>query len=279
MFYSLFLLSRPMNVLIAGLSIVIAATLSAKFSLQINILYAVLSTIFITASANIINDIYDIEIDKINKPKRILATGLLSRHTAWVFYHIFNVIGLLFAVFINQYMTAIAFISIILLYLYSHYFKRTIIFGNLLVSFITGLAFIYGALAIDDWRAGIFPAIFAFLFHFGREIIKDIQDLEGDLANNAITFAGKFGVKKSIVLINLNFLILISFLIVPYMFNHYNIYYIYTVVFGVVSVLAFVSVSLWFKNNASWLSKLSLLLKIDMFVGLVAIYMGVNISI
>ena len=59
MFYKIFLLSRPLNILIAGFSIFIAATLSVKFSFQITVLYAIISTIFITASANIINDIYD----------------------------------------------------------------------------------------------------------------------------------------------------------------------------------------------------------------------------
>jgi geranylgeranylglycerol-phosphate geranylgeranyltransferase len=279
MFFKIVQLSRPLNVLIAGLSIFIAATLSVKFSFQINVLYAILSTIFITASANIINDIYDIEIDKINKPKRILASESLSVSSAWLFYHIFNICGLLFAVLISQFMTAIAFVAIILLYLYSHYFKRTIILGNILVSFLSGLAFICGALAVDDWKAGIFPAIFAFLFHFGREVIKDLEDLDGDLAHNAITFAGHFGKIKSIILININFLILIAVLIIPYVFNYYNIYYIYIVISGVMTVILFVSISLWFTQSTSWLGRLSLILKIDMFVGLVAIYLGVNTTI
>jgi len=278
MWYKIFLLSRPLNVLIAGLSILIAATLSVNFSFQNNIIFAILSVVFITASANIINDIYDVEIDRINKPRRLLVNGSVSVNNAWTFYHIFNVIGLLSAVLVNQYMTGIAFFSIILLYLYSHYFKRTIILGNILVSFITGLAFIYGALAVDDWKAGIFPAIFAFLFHFGREVIKDIQDLDGDLAHNAVTFAGHFGKKKSIILVNINFLFLIAVLIIPYIYSYYNIYYIYTVLSGVLTVLVFVSVSLWFTKKTSWLGKLSLILKIDMFIGLLAVFLGVNIQ-
>ena len=277
MWYKIFLLSRPLNVLIAGLSIFIAATLSANFSFQSHIVYAILSVVFITASANIINDIYDVKIDRINKPQRLLANRSLSVSNAWTFYHIFNVCGLLCAVVVNQFMTVIAFTSIILLYLYSHYFKRTIILGNILVSFITGLAFIYGALAVDDWRAGIFPAIFAFLFHFGREVIKDIQDMDGDLAHNAVTFAGHFGRIKSIILVNINFLFLMAVLLIPYIFSYYNIYYIYVVIIGVMTVLVFVSVSLWFTKRKSWLGMLSLILKIDMFVGLLAVFLGVNI--
>lgn len=279
MLYKIFQLSRPLNVLIAGLSILIAASLSSNFSWQVDVFFAALSVICITASANIINDIYDIKIDKINKPDRILAAELLSIHQAWIIYHVFNMLGLLFALLVNQYMTVIAFLSIILLYLYSHYFKRTVLWGNVLVSFISGLAFIYGALAVDDWKAGIFPAIFAFLFHLGREIVKDMQDREGDLIHNAITFAGKFGMKKSTLLVNLISLILIIVLILPYIFNYYNIYYIYVVIPGVITVLIFVSVSLWIKNNAEWLGTLSLLLKIDMFVGLIAIFVGVNYSV
>ena len=106
-----------------------------------------------------------------------------------------------------------------------------------------------------------------------------MQDREGDLIHNAITFAGKFGMKKSTLLVNLISLILIIVLILPYIFNYYNIYYIYVVIPGVITVLIFVSVSLWIKNNAEWLGTLSLLLKIDMFIGLIAIFVGVNYSV
>lgn len=279
MLSKLFFLIRPLNVLIAGLSTLIAASLSPIFNYQQQVVYAILSVVFITAAANIVNDIFDIEIDKINKPGRPLAAGQISITSAWIFYVLLNIIGLFFSFIVSLKLAGIAIFAIIILFLYSFYFKKTILVGNLLVSFISGLTFVFATLAIDDFQAGIIPAVFAFFFHFGREILKDIQDLEGDLIHNTITFPGRFGKKKSLLIVNIIFAVLIVFLLSPIVLINYNVYYIYIVLFGVISVLLFVSVSVWFKNDSRWLGKISLLLKIDMFVGLTAIYAGVNLPI
>lgn len=278
MITNLILLTRPFNVLIAALSTLIAASLSPVFNYQVQIAFAILSVVFIIAAANIVNDIYDIEIDKINKPNRPLATGRITLPQAWLLYYLLNLIGLSYSLLVGFKLAALALVAIILLFLYSFHFKRTILLGNLLVSFVSGLTFVFATLSISDWQAGIIPAIFAFFFHAGREIIKDIQDLEGDLSQKVITFPGRFGKKKSFMLVNLIFIILIAFLISPGVLMHYNVYYIYIVISGVVSLLVFVSIIIWFKNDFVWLGRISLLLKLDMFVGLAAIYAGVNLT-
>ncbi len=269
-------LTRPLNVIIAGISVLLAASLSLHFELSQSVVFAVLSASLITGAANIINDIYDINIDRINKPGRVLASGKVSVKVAWTIYFVITILALFFAGAINQLMFAIASSSILILYLYSYYFKRTILAGNFIVSLISGFAFIFGAGAVDDWIVGVVPALFAFLFHFGREILKDLQDVQGDMAQKAITFAGRFGKFKSIFLINVIFFTLILFLFAPFVLNQYNIYYIYIITPGVATILLLVSFLLWFKNNPSWLGKISLLLKIDMFVGLIAIYIGAH---
>lgn len=276
MLNNLITLTRPLNVIIASISTLIGCTLSVMFDYQLQVIYAILSVAFITASANIINDIFDVEIDKINKPDRPLASGKIKISNAWSLYYVLNLIGLLFSLCVNLKVTGIALIAISLLYLYSYYFKRTILLGNILVSFVSGLTFVYATLSIGDWQAGIVPGIFALLFHAGREIIKDMQDIEGDLAQQVVTFAGRYGKKRSALLINIVFLVLSIFLVSPDVLIHYNVYYIYIVVSGVISVLMFVSILIWFKNDSRWLGRLSLLLKIDMFIGLFAIYAGVN---
>ncbi|MCB0282089.1 MAG: geranylgeranylglycerol-phosphate geranylgeranyltransferase [Calditrichaeota bacterium] len=270
-------LSRPLNVVIGGLSVLIAASISAQFTLDIKVLLAILAAALITAAANIINDIFDIEIDKINKPERVLAAGLISVKSARIAFLVFNITGLVAAFSGGWDLFFIAFFAELLLYFYSYYFKRTILMGNIVVSLITGLAFIFGAAAVDDWKVGIVPAIFAFLFHLGRELIKDLQDVDGDLANEAVTFPGQFGKKASLILINLIFAFLSAFLTVPYFINLYSVAYLYVVIPGVSIVLVFVSVLLWFKNDVLWLGKISMLLKVDMFIGLIAIFIGSRI--
>lgn len=278
MLINLFFLSRPVNVAIAALTILIAAALSVQFNFQNNVFLVMIAVALITASANIVNDIFDIEIDKINKPKRFLASGKVSLKNAWITYGLLNATGLFVAWLTTNTLTLIAFLSILILYSYSSYFKRTILAGNFVVSFMSALTFICAALAVNDLQAGIIPAVFAFLFHFGRELLKDIQDLTGDISQNVVTFPGRFGRKKTFLLVNIIFLTLSGFLFLPEVLNSFNVYYNYIVIFGVFPILMFVSIIIWFKNDPATLGKLSSLLKLGMIIGLAAIFCGINLT-
>jgi geranylgeranylglycerol-phosphate geranylgeranyltransferase len=269
-------ISRPLNVSITFFSILIAASLSPAFKFSVAVWLAAVSAALITAGANIINDIFDIEIDRINKPRRPLPSGRLSIKTARIFFIASYLMALALSWYCGWIMFAIALIFSVLLYFYSSQFKRTILTGNLLVSLASAFAFIYGALAVNDWKSGVFPAIFAFLFHFGREVIKDLQDVEGDLAQHAVTFAGKYGPRASIFLINLVFMLLILLTFVPYIFGAYGIGYMTTVGIGVDLALVTVLIILWRRRDPRMLGYISHVLKLDMFVGLLAIYMGTH---
>ena len=275
MLFGLWKITRPLNVLITILTILIAAFITGEYVLNLKLILAMIIAGLITAGANIINDIYDLEIDRINKPCRMLPTGIITIKTAKVFFIVNYLFSFVLAVFTGWEMFIIAVLIGLLLIIYSAHFKRTIIWGNIIVSFSSAMAFIYGALAVEAWKAGIIPAVFAFFFHFGREIIKDMQDTKGDIAANAITFPGKYGIVKSVLLINVIFILLVFLTILPYILGIYNIRYLVAVVFGVDFVLLTVSVVLWFRNDPAFLGKLSHLLKLDMIVGLIAIYLGV----
>ncbi len=146
--------------------------------------------------------------------------------------------------------------------------------GNLSVAFIAGVTFVYGALLVGDYKSGIFPAVFAFLFHLGREIVKDMQDLAGDMQAGAVTFAGKYGARAALRLVSVVFLLLTGILFLPFLYHIYNISYIRIVVPGVALVLIAIILLLWKNYNRKRLAIASAVLKIDMFIGLVAIYMG-----
>ena len=267
-------LIRPLNVFIAFISLWVAAFISPQFQCSTQVLIASLTVALIAAGGNIINDIFDLEIDKINKPHRVLARGALSIQQARWFFTLTYAAGLVFAAICGSVFLLIAGLTAFLLYAYSAFFKRTILLGNLLVSFASALVFVYGALAVDDLKAGFFPALFVFFFHFGREVLKDMQDVEGDLAQNAVTFPGRFGPRFSVLLINFIFLLLTLLTILPYILSIYNKYYLITVVSGVDLVLIFSSALLWFRRDVRTLGFLSLLLKMDMFIGLAAVIIG-----
>ncbi len=200
----------------------------------------VLATVFITASGYIINDIYDVATDIINKnQKRIIGKSIKSRNAiSW--YIFFNLIGLLLGCYISYIVKKpvfglIFFYCIFSLWTYSKYMKNSFLLGNLQVSFLTTLS-IFNVALFDMIPNGInktngelmiFKIIlcytaFAFITTFIREIIKDLEDMEGDKNINAQTLAITYGIKKT-KWIALAFTILTFFGIAYFQYFQYSI--------------------------------------------------------
>jgi geranylgeranylglycerol-phosphate geranylgeranyltransferase len=269
-------ISRPVNVLISFLTIIIAAELSGGLDPIENVILAALCAALITIGANVINDYYDIEIDKINKPHRPhrpLAAGTLSKKTVFFYFISVYILAWFLVSYINVWMLLIAVTTSIVLYLYSFYLKRTILWGNITVSFATAMAFIFGGFSVGHYKEAIFPAAFAFLFHLGREILKDIQDMDGDRRAGAITFPVKYGISSSIDLIFVDFILLVFLTAIPYILSIYSIRYFLTICFGIYPVLFFVLYRSRKDISPENLGFLSNLLKADMLIGLLAIYL------
>lgn len=266
-------LSRPANVIISFLTIIIAAELAWGLDPFNNVLLAALSAALITMGANVINDYYDIEIDRINKPNRPLAAGTVSKKTAFIYFIFVYFLAWCLAIYINVWMFLIAFMTSIILFFYSFRLKRTVLWGNLTVSFATAIAFVYGGVAVGHYKETFFPAAFAFLFHLGREILKDIQDMEGDKQAGADTFPVKYGISRSIGLISVDFILLVFLTAIPYILGIYSIRYFMTICFGIYPVLLFVLYKSRKDSDPANLGFLSNLLKADMIIGLLAIYL------
>jgi len=269
-------LSRPLNVLLTFISVWLAASISPGFSVSFRVLFAALSASFILAGANAINDIFDLEIDRINRPNRPLSGGVISVNAAWTFFSISYVAGLTLAAFCGVWLLLIALVTAVALILYSTHLKRTAVWGNGLVSVAAGLTFVYGAEAVHDWQAGVLPGLFAFFFHFGREVLKDMQDVKGDRKGEAWTLPAKYGFGRARQLIVFLFLLLIGVTLIPYIFSDYNSLYLSVLIIGVHSVLIYVVVLLNRQPDVQTLSKLSNLLKVDMFIGLLAVWIGAH---
>ncbi len=266
-------LSRPANVIISFLTIIVAAELAWGVDPLKNVLLAALSAALITMGANVINDYYDIEIDRINKPKRPLPAGTVSKKTAFIYFISVYILAWCLALFMNVWMFLIAFTTSIILFFYSFRLKRTVLWGNLTVSFATAMAFVYGGAAVGHYEETFFPAAFAFLFHLGREILKDIQDMEGDRQAGAVTFPVKYGISRSIGLISVDFFLLVFLTVIPYILGIYSIRYFLTICFGIYPVLLFVLYRSRKDGDPVNLGFLSNLLKADMIIGLLAIYL------
>lgn len=269
-----FLLTRPVNVVIGGLSIFMGAFIAGSIQPMRNVLLAMASGALMAAAANAINDYFDINIDRINKPHRPLAAGHLSPREGYIFAMLLFVLGILAGSLISWRALVIATVAFLILYGYSARLKRTMLWGNLSVSFMTALAFIYGGVAVNRFYMSLIPAGFAFLFHLGREIIKDVEDKKGDIAENARTLPLVHGNRTAFIVVTAIFIVLIIATIMPFAFGIFGTTYLLVVTIGVDLVLIYVMVSMWRNPSPPNLGRLSTLLKMDMFVGLIAIYTG-----
>ncbi len=267
-------LTRPVNALISFLSIMIGAAVTGTLEPLQKVLLAAFSGALVGSAGNAINDYYDVDIDRVNKPHRPIPSGRVSRPGALVFALILFAAGVGLSFFVRAEAVWVALGATLLLIAYSAWLKRTVLLGNLTVSTVTGAAFIYGGLAVGRVRAALIPAGFSFLFHLGREIVKDVEDLKGDRQAKAVTLPVVHGVRAAQWAVTLVFSLLIVATWLPYVFGIYNTVYFWIVVLGVDSVLVYAIVAFWWDVRPRRLAFLSNLLKVDMLVGLLAIYLG-----
>ena len=267
---------RPLNFIITLVSIIVAYVISKKgadFSLEI--LLAAFSGALAGAAGNVINDYYDIETDKINKPKRVLPSGDLTDKGTLFLYMILVLLSLDLALWAGWQSFVVVFISTGIIFLYSYKLKKVPLLGNIVVSIMTGMAFIYGAIVAGNIMGGLIPAAFALLINFIREIVKDIEDIEGDEKAGIRTFPIVTGVKPAIRIAGVTVIALIILTVVPFIFNIYKIEYFILIMLAVNPLLVVIFKLLISIDSKADIGKVSSLLKLAMVSGLAAIYMGV----
>lgn len=267
-------LARPVNVGITLVSIPVATILAgANRTLWSAIALASITGGLVAAAANAINDYFDVAIDTMNKPSRPIPRGDVTKREAWLEWCVLSLVAIGLNLFLNSIALAIVVGAVFVLYGYSAVLKRTILVGNLVVAFMTAMAFIYGAAVIGNVRRAIVPALFAFLVNVPREIIKDIEDVEGDRKDNAITLAVKYGAKPGLWIASVSLVLLIATTIVAYLLQVYTIYFLYPVLVADLLLIA-VLVRMWRDQTPSTMNQLSNGLKICMVIGLAAIFLG-----
>ena len=267
-----FKLTRFQNNLITFISVLMGGFIGGVSSWG-KLLLSALSAALISAGGYVLNDYFDLEIDKINRPLRILPRGDLSPKKALIFSISLFLMGFILSFFLKPVSIGIALVAIIFLFLYSARFKREFLIGNVTVSIISALAFIYGGVFSKNPEISLIPAILAFLFHLGRELIKDMEDVEGDQALRSETFPIAYGMRNSQFLASAIFLVLIILTIFPYKLKIFSIYYLILVLM-VDFVLFYIILSLWNNPSRENLGSLSRLLKFEMLLGLLAIFAG-----
>jgi 4-hydroxybenzoate polyprenyltransferase len=184
----------------------------------------IVSTVLIAAAGNIINDYFDIKADKINKPDRVVIGKFIKKRWAIALHWIFNVIAVLISIYLSIYYQSLwfVFIQVVivnLLWFYSLYFKKKILIGNFIIALMTGIIPLLVVVffkvsnestqAFSSYHASTWTiyvdysyiyllAICAFILNLGREIIKDIEDIEGDKKINVYSLPMHIGKKKAL---------------------------------------------------------------------------------
>lgn len=263
--------TRPLNVVIAAVSSLVGSWFVTGSFSDFSALFASLSIALNCAGGNIFNDYFDLETDRINKPDRPFAAGRLSDRDMILSGVIAAIGSIVFAGLISVHCLIFAILIAMLLTLYNTFAKRTVLLGNLLVSFLTSTAFLFGGMAAGNvWGAAV-PAVFAFLYHFGREILKDIEDFEGDREVGIITFPISAGIKAAERLAVSVFALLIVLTLAPFLFMEYSIWYLIVALFGVDLLTVFLLMSYFKDKNPEKLSKTNSMLKFGMIFGLLAL--------
>jgi geranylgeranylglycerol-phosphate geranylgeranyltransferase len=267
-------LIRPGNVIIATGAVLVGALSSGRGPGE-PVWLACLVAGLITAGGNVINDVYDLEIDRINKPSRTLPSGRADRRPAAILGATLLLCGVIISPALGWRGFLIALAVALLLVAYSARLKGTILWGNLAVSAAAGLAFVYGGIAARRVAPALIPAGFAFLFHLGREILKDAQDVAGDRAEGARTLPAAAGVGEALGWAGLFFILLIAASPVPFLAGWYSLVYLIMVALAVDLPLIWVMISWRRDRSPGHLDRLSLVLKLIMCAGLAAILAGV----
>lgn len=267
---------RPINCLIAMTAVWVGALLTWLEPVIVAPLVVSLATFFVCASGNIVNDIVDIPIDRINRPQRVLVQQLIPIRSAYIYSVLLNIVALGMALTINIYTFLSAFTAICLLYLYNYKAKQVPIIGNIIIALLAGMVFLTGGLAVNFTLTFTLPgplvgALFAFLFHLVREVVKDIEDIDGDLQAGIKTLPIIFGKRPSVAIAMSIFFILTLCTYIPIFKGWYSDTYKYITVYAVDFPILIFLIFLWGNPTQKMLKVASLILKIGMALGIVAL--------
>jgi 4-hydroxybenzoate polyprenyltransferase len=214
------------------------------------------STMLIAASGYIINDYYDVKIDFINKPDRVVVGKSIPRRYALFLHSLFAGIGILIGIYLSVWIGAVHIFSAGLLWLYSNSLKRLPFIGNFAVALLTGLSIlVVDALFYPHHSLIWIYSLFAFFMTLVREIVKDMEDLKGDNTFGCKTLPIVWGIRRTKGVI---FFILVLFLALVVLINRLYaqlpIEYFVLFLFIPVSVLIFWLLRADVKREFTWLS-------------------------
>ncbi|MDT0555005.1 geranylgeranylglycerol-phosphate geranylgeranyltransferase [Patiriisocius hiemis] len=294
---SYFKIIRPINLMMIAITMVIAKygfieVLQVGTALSpFYFFLLVFSTICIAAGGYVINDSYDVEIDKINKPKKVLIGIKISQRSASVYYVVLTLLGVVAGFIISNHIEKPAFsayfiIIAALLYSYASNLKSRLLIGNILISILVGMTLITIVLfdilpainikATERQMAAssilLYYAGFSFYINLIRELVKDLQDINGDKNGGRNTLAIVLGRKRTTLLVFvLGLLAIIGLVTYTYTFLYQYQFIALYFLGGIVAPLIIFCIKSWSAESEKDYKNLSILAKAILFIGMLSL--------
>ncbi|MDX5479826.1 MAG: geranylgeranylglycerol-phosphate geranylgeranyltransferase [Cyclobacteriaceae bacterium] len=275
-FWSLLKISRPVNLLILAFAQIMTALFLVETDRMglpvyqdIKLYLLIITTLMIAAAGYMINDYYDVKIDYINKPDEVIIGRTMKRRVALFYHSVLNFTAIGIGVFISPRVALVLFIAAFLLWFYSNLLKRLPFIGNLTVALLTGTSiWLIGYFYQKSELLVLTYAIFAFFMNLIREILKDIEDRNGDRKHGCKTLPIVIGFRNTKrVIFAIAIVFVCSILVVTFKINNPKLYYY----FGVLSILFLIFMyKIYYADRKVHFTQLSLLNKILMFAGIVS---------
>lgn len=226
-------MARPVNCAMMGAAVIvgeIAILAGVPSPIQMALGFAVAS--LLTASAMIINDIVDLEIDRVNAPERPLPSGLVSKRTAALTATVAGALGVAASVPLSYYAIAVAALTFACSYFYNTRGKQTGLLGNSMVAFCVAMPFLFGGIVVVGYIDVLVAVFFllAFLANIGREVTKGIADVEGDKLKNIRTVALAKGLRFAAGVAAFFYILPVLLTPLPYIFGRIGIAYVIIVI-------------------------------------------------
>ncbi|HEY5405484.1 MAG TPA: geranylgeranylglycerol-phosphate geranylgeranyltransferase [Ginsengibacter sp.] len=248
------------------------------------------ASVCIAAAGYIINDYFDVNIDLINKPSKLIVDRYIKRRWTIVWHIVLSFIGLVISCYIgyrlrNFYIPLFNFAAINALFFYSTTFKKKLLIGNVIISLLT--AWVILVLTFSEYRFRIiFPDIywkrlikvsfvyagFAFIISLIREVIKDMEDMQGDAKYGCTTMPIVWGLQVSKVFTAVWLVVLIGgvavvqFYVIQFGWWLSAIYSLLTIIIPLTWVLR----KLYTAQSPADFHKLSTAVKLIMFTGILS---------
>jgi geranylgeranylglycerol-phosphate geranylgeranyltransferase len=219
-------LVRDRNLLIAAAGVAVGGTLAlGRVALPRELALAMLSAVGLGAAGNVANDLWDIEADRVNRPQRPLPSGKVGPGAAVAVGGVAGGLGLILAWLSGRTVFAIAVPALAVLLAYSPLLKPRPVVGNLAVAVVGSLPLVYGAGAVGDWRAGMVAFWLAALLHLAREIVKDLEDVPGDVAAGRRTIPVAWGRRAGYLAAALPLVVFVPVALLPWLVGPYGARY------------------------------------------------------